>query len=60
MLDEEISELTKGDFEKVYFAGSITERTAEDVDMLKEINKERVEAFNLKKQDAQDNSNGEF
>jgi hypothetical protein len=28
--------------------------------MLKDINKERIEAFNLKKKDAEDNSNGEF
>ena len=27
MLREEIAELTKGDFEKIYFAGSITDRT---------------------------------
>ena len=31
MLREEIAELTKGDFEKIYFAGSITDRTSEDL-----------------------------
>jgi hypothetical protein len=60
MLREEIAELAKGEFDTVYFAGSITERTKEDLEMLKEINQERIEAFNLKKNDAGDASNGEY
>jgi len=60
MLKEEISELSSSKFDTVYFAGSITDRTPEDLDMLKEVNEERIETFNLKKKDTEDNSNGEY
>ena len=51
MLPEEMQELGKGEkkFDRVYFSGTITERTPEDLAMIKDVNKERIETFNLKK-----------
>lgn len=62
MLKEEIAELGRetDKFSMIYYAGSIPERTPEDLVYLREINKERIETFNQKKSELEDPGNGEF
>jgi len=64
LLDQELEELKApgNKFDIIHFAGTIPQRTEEQLESLKEVNIERVRAFNEKKaEDAQnDTQNGEY
>jgi len=62
MLDEEIRELGPGpnQFKTIYFAGTITTRHGDDLDILKSVNSERKQIFEDKMKSEEDHSNGEY
>jgi len=45
MMDEEIEELQNGLITTVYFSGTIQNRLKDDLKMLKELNEDKIEAF---------------
>lgn len=62
MLPEEIAELGPGEkqFDMVYYPGSITERSPQDLEQLMALNEEKNRVFEEKKREAGDVNNGEF
>ena len=62
MLEEEIKELGSGtnQFKTIYFAGTITSRHGDDLDILKSVNAERKQTFEEKQKGDEDHSNGEY
>ena len=62
MLDEETKELGPGanQFKTIYFAGTITTRHGDDLDILKSVNAERKQIFEDKQKGEEDHSNGEY
>ena len=62
MLEEEIKELGSGpnQFKTIYFAGTITSRHGDDLEILKSVNAERKQIFEEKMKSEEDHSNGEY